>query len=86
MHTHCTPAAAPLTVTVTGVHAPDRPSWDCLACSRPWPCDPAREALKTEMDMVGLATHMWERLEEAIRDLSPTPAVEAFERFIKWTG
>jgi hypothetical protein len=84
MHTHHTSAVAAL--PVTGVHAPDRPSWDCLACARPWPCDPAREALKTEMDMVGLATHMWERLEEATRDLSPTPAVEAFERFIKWTG
>ncbi|MEU4623394.1 hypothetical protein AB0G04_25910 [Actinoplanes sp. NPDC023801] len=67
-------------------HVPHRSSWDCLACAEPWPCDPAREELMTEMDTVRLATYMWEQLEEAVRGLPPTPAVETFERFIKWTG
>jgi hypothetical protein len=67
-------------------HTPERPSWDCLACGQPWPCDPAREELKAELDRVSLAIYMWNRLEESVRDLPPTPPAEIFERFIKWTG
>lgn len=66
-------------------HTAARPSWDCLACDQTWPCDPAREALRSEMDRVGLAIHMWERLDEAVFDLPPTPPAELFERFLKWT-
>jgi hypothetical protein len=68
------------------VHAPERPSWDCLACGQPWPCDPAREELKADLDRVSLAIYMWNQLEVAVRDLPPTPPAEIFERFIKWTG
>ncbi|MFD1365008.1 hypothetical protein [Actinoplanes sichuanensis] len=67
------------------VHTPERPSWDCLACGHLWPCDPAREELKADHDLVQLAIYMWDRLEEAVRDLPPTPATEMFERFLKWT-
>ncbi|ROP29304.1 hypothetical protein [Couchioplanes caeruleus] len=75
--------AQPATVTATA-HAPHKPSWDCLACGRPWPCDPAREALAADMDFVRLACFMWDALEEAVRDLPPTPATELFQRFLTW--
>ena len=69
-----------------GAHTPYRSSWDCLACERPWPCDPAREELRADHDRVQLAIYMWNRLEEAVTELPPSPAAELFERFIEWTG
>ncbi|MBL7260752.1 hypothetical protein JKJ07_41330 [Actinoplanes sp. LDG1-01] len=62
-----------------------RPSWDCVACGQTWPCDPAREELRSDMDLVELAIYMWDRLDEAVSDLSPNPPAELFERFLKWT-
>ena len=35
--------------TADGEHVAKRPSWDCRLCAKPWPCDPAREALAIEM-------------------------------------
>lgn len=67
------------------IHTPQRPSWDCLACEQTWPCDPAREHLKADQDLVQLAIYMWNQLEQAVHDLPPTPAAEMFERFLKWT-
>jgi hypothetical protein len=66
-------------------HTADRPSWDCRACGKPWPCDPARERLAEEMDRISLAMYMWTNLEEAVADLPPGPPSELFERFIRWT-
>jgi len=66
-------------------HAPDRPSWDCQVCEKPWPCDPAREDLCSEMDRVTLAINMWLNLENAVLELPDTPADELFARFIAWT-
>jgi hypothetical protein len=66
-------------------HAAHRPSWDCRSCDKPWPCDPAREALAAAMDPVGLAVLMWVRLEEAVTDLPRVPPAELFERFLHWT-
>lgn len=66
-------------------HHPDRPSWDCVACGKPWPCDPAREHLARRLDAVGLAMYAWNRLEEAVGDLPYEPAGELFERFLAWT-
>ncbi|GAA2709283.1 hypothetical protein [Actinoplanes palleronii] len=74
------------TAVITQVHTPGRPSWDCVACEQLWPCDPAREAMKAEMAATPLAILMWSMLDEAVRDLPPTPATELFERFVKWTG
>ena len=34
-----------------GEHQPKRPQWDCEACGKEWPCDPAREALRAEGDL-----------------------------------
>lgn len=66
-------------------HTPARPSWDCLACGRPWPCDPAREQLTRRYDGIGLAVYAWDRLEEAAGDLNGVPAEELFTRFLAWT-
>ena len=66
-------------------HLADRPSWDCRRCGRPWPCDPARESLKGEMNRVELAIYMWAHLDDACGDLPKGPPSELFHRFIKWT-
>jgi hypothetical protein len=73
--------------------------WDCLACRKPWPCDPAREELPATHDAVQLRITMWgvleeavhilpptPALEEAVHILPPTPAAELFQRFLHWTG
>ena len=66
-------------------HQAARPSWDCRACARPWPCDPAREQLAAEMGRVQLSVYAWLNLEEAVGDLPPMPPDETFDRFIGWT-
>ncbi len=66
-------------------HVAKRPSWDCRACDKPWPCDPAREALMAEMDITALRMYLWINLEEAMGDLPATPVREVFERFLAWT-
>lgn len=65
-------------------HIAARPSWDCVACDKPWPCDPAREFLVWEMDTVRLSVYLWGSLEEAVGDLPAMPAAEAFDRFMAW--
>lgn len=65
-------------------HIETRPSWDCLACDKPWPCDPAREALVLELSATSLRIHMWIRLEVAAEDLPASPAGELFDRFLRW--
>ena len=67
-------------------HTPQRPTWNCLACEKPWPCDQARADLKADHDRTQAAIYMWQQLEEAVHDLPPAPAAQIFERFIKWTG
>jgi hypothetical protein len=37
------------------------------------------------MDRLALATHMWERLDNAAGDLPAGSVTELFERFIRWT-
>ncbi|MEV6343860.1 hypothetical protein [Actinoplanes sp. NPDC051851] len=74
-------------VETTGAeeHLAARPSWDCRACGRPWPCDPARELLIHSHSRVDLAVVMWNHLEEAARDMPHAPASELFDRFLRWT-
>ncbi|RZU50566.1 hypothetical protein EV385_2341 [Krasilnikovia cinnamomea] len=67
-------------------HIEERPSWSCLACGKPWPCDPARKSLAGELSPTGLRIHMWIRLEVAVGDLPPTAAAELFDRFLRWTA
>lgn len=66
-------------------HLANRRSWDCLACDKPWPCDPARERLAAELGPVQLAVYMWANLEEAAGHLPDLPISEAFDRFLAWT-
>ena len=66
-------------------HSAERPSWDCRVCGRPWPCNPARDAMTAEMDRVSLAIFMWINLEDAVCDLLLCPPMELFDRFIGWT-
>jgi hypothetical protein len=66
-------------------HTADRPSWVCRACDGPWPCKTARTRLLDEMNEVELAIYCWANLEEAIGDLHPIDAKEAFDRFLNWS-
>lgn len=67
-------------------HDPARPSWDCRACGRPWPCEPARVSLTRDRNRIDLAVLMWDHLEEAARDMPHTPAPDLFDRFLRWTA
>jgi hypothetical protein len=67
-------------------HTAERPSWDCRACEKPWPCDPAREQLAAEMEPTQLRIFMWLNIEEAADQLTDMPAGEMFARFLAWTN
>ena len=68
------------------IHTAQRPSWDCEACGRAWPCAPARAELVTQYGPgTALAMLGWGFLEEAVRDLPSGPPRELFDRFIGWT-
>jgi hypothetical protein len=47
-------------------HEPDRATWNCTHCETAWPCDPAREALRSTLDAIQLATHMMDALTAAV--------------------
>jgi len=66
-------------------HLAHRPSWDCLVCGKPWPCDTAREAFMATMTRVERAMLMWAYLEDAVMDVRGMPMDEVFARFISWT-
>lgn len=71
---------------VTGrEHVPHRPSWDCWACGKDWPCNPAREDLAATMDRVVLAMFMGDRMVQAAHDMLTVTPEELFERFLDWT-
>jgi hypothetical protein len=76
-------------VVTGGEHLPQRPSWDCLACEQPWPCDPAREHLTTEFRWMrfSLSVYMAGQYSSALRDLGPTANIppDLHERFFAWT-
>ena len=66
-------------------HMAERPSWDCLQCGKPWPCDAAREQMTGEMDSTQLRIFMWLTLEQAAAQLPGLPVSEAYDRFLAWT-
>ena len=70
---------------MTGGHRHERPTWECEACGKDWPCDPAREELAMEHDRTGLAILMWTYLEDYAMDSGTGSLAGAFERFIAWT-
>ena len=65
-------------------HIADRPSWDCRACGKPWPCDPAKAKLAAELGPTALAVYAWEHAEEAAPQLPGMPVAEFFDRFLTW--
>jgi hypothetical protein len=68
-------------------HQPDRCSYLCLGCERPWPCDPAREHLATTLghDPAQLHTWMWAELENAaMGPLGHEPVTLLVDRFLRW--
>ena len=72
-------------VTDGAQHQPSRPSWDCRACARPWPCEDARQRLAQLYGRVTLSIFMADRLLEATRDLTTVTPAELFDRFLAWT-
>jgi hypothetical protein len=66
-------------------HMPERPSWDCSTCGRPWPCDPAREELATELDQTALAMYLCTFLTEATGDMPHALPAELYGRFLAST-
>jgi hypothetical protein len=71
---------------MSGEHIKHRPNWDCTACGKPLPCNPAREEPAATLSPVALRTRMWARLERAALDMPHGPPGELFERFLHWTG
>ncbi|MGK5674865.1 hypothetical protein ACSNOB_18730 [Micromonospora sp. URMC 106] len=73
-------------------HVAARPAWRCRVCAAPWPCQPAKLALRVEYahDPVGLSVYLCVLLHEAagdwlrLRPRPPDPA-ELFARFVGWT-
>jgi hypothetical protein len=71
-------------VTELDRHWPRRPSWDCLRCARPWPCDPARESLAHD-DANTRNIYLSIQMEQATEDMPTAPADDLYERFLGWT-
>jgi hypothetical protein len=70
-------------------HLGDRPSWDCLACTQPWPCAHAKDELLTEFRRYpsSLAIYMSSYMCEALSDLTAhgeAPPPDLYERFLSW--
>lgn len=65
-------------------HTAHRPSWDCRACGKPWPCPTARTEMQATMDDVQLRMFLWTTAEEAAGHLPAMPMSEFAERFISW--
>ncbi|GAA4714611.1 flavin reductase [Phytohabitans rumicis] len=70
-----------------GEHTPARPAWTCVACSRDWPCEPARVQLIGEYgeQRVNLAVYMATQLGHAAGELTHASPTELYQRFIAWT-
>ncbi|MBY8870970.1 hypothetical protein K7640_03820 [Micromonospora sp. PLK6-60] len=73
-------------------HVAARPTWRCRVCAAPWPCQPAKLALRADYadDRPGLAVYLCTLLHDAVADrLRVRPdevnPAEFFARFIGWT-
>jgi hypothetical protein len=67
-------------------HTPERPTWDCRRCTKPWPCDPARERLRKEYAEYPTVTALYLTSQQRhYLDDSPDFSLdELYERFIGW--
>jgi hypothetical protein len=75
---------APAPVAPPTEHVPSRPSWECLACENPWPCDPVREELMLTHTPTERAIYLWAMLEDAILELPPASYRYLTGRFLTW--
>ncbi len=66
-------------------HQPARSSWDCQACGKAWPCDPARERMSRVYSRATLSMIMADRLLDAVGEMPPCPPAELFDRVLAWT-
>ena len=70
-------------------HLGARPSWDCQACTQPWPCAHAKNELLTEFRLYpsSLAIYMSSYMHDAMNDLTAhgaAPPPDLYERFLSW--
>ncbi|RKN39420.1 hypothetical protein D7223_29290 [Micromonospora endolithica] len=86
------PGAAAVSGADPRRHVAARPAWRCRVCAAPWPCQPAKLALRDEYpdDLVGLSVYLCVLLHEAASDwarvrTSPPDPAELFRRFVGWT-
>jgi hypothetical protein len=75
----------PSAAAFCGDHLPDRPSWDCVACCREWPCDPAQIALAHALSARWVSIMMSEWMFLAASELIGAIPGELFDRFLLWT-
>lgn len=66
-------------------HPPERPSWCCQSCRKPWPCDAARMELASALSRTALAIHMTVQLGVAAGDMPSVSPGELYFRFLLWT-
>jgi hypothetical protein len=72
-----------------GSHIGERPTWDCGACTKPWPCANAKNRLIAEFQGLPsvLAIYMSALMCEALIDLTAHGAEappDLHDRFLSW--
>ncbi len=72
-------------VGVVAQHTAERPQWTCRVCGLAWPCEPARQELRSSMRGPSLALFATAQLDAAVRDLPELSPAELWERFVAWT-
>jgi hypothetical protein len=70
-------------------HLSLRPSWDCLACGRPWPCANAKEVMLSEFRNFPtvLTIYMSAQMHDALDDLTANGRQvppDLYDRFLTW--
>lgn len=68
-------------------HIADRPTWNCRACGKPWPCRMARMdlAIEHQETPTSLALYLAAQWHEASRDLTGNEGdSQLLERFLGW--
>lgn len=64
-------------------HQPDRPTWLCEACGRPWPCEPGWEDLRERLPSGALGMFMVTMVGLAAGDMPESIPVALYIRFIE---
>ncbi len=70
-------------------HIRVRPSWDCAACGRPWPCADAKRTLLREFGRfrsvlkVFMATQMYDAFDD-LAARGALPPAHLHQRFLGW--